>query len=73
MIFRLEAVPEEGVRRYFLQVPALLNSLVSGFTLLVRFSNTVIIMCIARTRGLPAAVGARDTERPTRLIRYIRP
>ena len=39
MIFRLEAVPESTVRRYFLQVPTLLNSLVSGFTL--RFSNTV--------------------------------
>jgi hypothetical protein len=38
MIFRLEAVPEQSVRRYFLQVPALLNSLVSGFT--VRVANT---------------------------------
>ena len=40
MIFRLEAVLESIVRRYFLQVPALLNSLVSGFT--VRVANTVM-------------------------------
>ena len=39
MIFLFEAVPESIVRRYFLQVPALLNSLVSGFT--VRVANTV--------------------------------
>ena len=41
MIFRLEAVPESIVRRYFLQVPALLNSLVSGFT--VRVANTELV------------------------------
>ena len=38
MIFLFEAVPEQTVRRYFLQVPALLNSPVPGFT--VRVANT---------------------------------
>jgi hypothetical protein len=40
MTFLFEAVPESIVRRYFLQVPALLNSLVSGFT--VRVANTAV-------------------------------
>ena len=38
MIFLFEVVPESIVRRYFLQVPALLNLPVPGFT--VRVANT---------------------------------
>ena len=44
MIFRLEAVPESIVRRYFLQVPALLN---------LRFPGSHMPVCSTGVRQMP--------------------
>jgi hypothetical protein len=43
MIFRLEAVPESTVRRYFLQVPALLNLRFPGLRMPVGSTVTKLI------------------------------
>jgi hypothetical protein len=48
MIFRLAAVPEQTVRRYFLQVPALLNLRFPGsrmpFWSTARWSQTIGVL-----------------------------